>query len=201
MSAKMRISPLSWVVSTETDPRVGGASPPGTCPWYSTSWQRLPETLKRGLPETLDFQNCFLVPPGFKHRGEIHAWLHKNIRHQSYWSKVFVPLTQLKRVQPWPPLYIRLKPVMSGPLLLIGPSSWESPWSKFCQPATGSHITPSHSFYPTALKGCRGIVFTHGVRMGGRACGWAGGQREIVCPGCISETVRCRKLILGRDIG
>ena len=22
-----------------------------------------------------------------------------------------------------------------------------------------------------------------------------------VCPGCISETVRCRKLILGRDIG
>ena len=27
------------------------------------------------------------------------------------------------------------------------------------------------SFYPTALKGCRGIVFTHGVRMGGRAAG------------------------------
>ena len=52
-------------------------------------------------------------------------------------------------------------------------------------------------FYPTALKGCRGIVFTHGVRMGGRV----GGLREIVCPGCISETVRCRKFILGRDIG
>ena len=48
-------------------------------------------------------------------------------------------------------------------------------------------------FYPTALKGCRGIVFTHGVRMGG----W----QEKVCPGCISETVSCRKLILGRDIG
>ena len=30
--------------------------------------------------------------------------------------------------------------------------------------------------------------------------GWAGGRREIVCPGCISETVRCRKLILGRDM-
>ena len=55
------------------------------------------------------------------------------------------------------------------------------------------------SFYPTALKGCRGIVFTHGVWMGGRASGRAAG--EIVCPGCISETVRCRKLILGRDIG
>ena len=26
-------------------------------------------------------------------------------------------------------------------------------------------------FYPTALKGCRGIVFTHGVQMGI----WAGG--------------------------
>ena len=53
------------------------------------------------------------------------------------------------------------------------------------------------SSYPTALKGCRGIVFTHGVRVGGPA----GGRREIVCPGCISETVRCRKFILGRDIG
>ena len=29
------------------------------------------------------------------------------------------------------------------------------------------------SFYPTALKGCRGIVFTHGVPMGG----WAGGGK------------------------
>ena len=48
-------------------------------------------------------------------------------------------------------------------------------------------------FYPTALKGCRGIVFTHGVRMGGR--------QEEVCPGCISEAIRCRKLVLGRDIG
>ena len=31
-------------------------------------------------------------------------------------------------------------------------------------------------FYPTALKGCRGIVFTHGVRMGRRAGGWAAGN-------------------------
>ena len=28
-----------------------------------------------------------------------------------------------------------------------------------------------YSFYPTALKGCQGIVFTHGVRMDGRAAG------------------------------
>ena len=49
------------------------------------------------------------------------------------------------------------------------------------------------SFYPTALKGCQGIIFTHGV--------WMGGRLGKVCPGCISETVRCRKLILCRDVG
>ena len=53
-------------------------------------------------------------------------------------------------------------------------------------------------FYHTALEGCRGIVFTHGVQMGRRVGGRSAGK---VCPGCISETVRCRKLILGRDIG
>ena len=52
-------------------------------------------------------------------------------------------------------------------------------------------------FYPTALKGCRGIVFTYGVQMGRTA----GSQWEKVCLGCISETVRCRKLMLGREIG
>ena len=52
-------------------------------------------------------------------------------------------------------------------------------------------------FYPTAFKACRGIVFTQGDYMGGRA----GRRWEKVCPDCISETVRCRKLIIGRDIG
>ena len=31
-------------------------------------------------------------------------------------------------------------------------------------------------FYPTALKGCWGIVFTYGVRMGGRPVWRAGGR-------------------------
>ena len=35
-----------------------------------------------------------------------------------------------------------------------------------------SETTTVTHFYPTALKGCRGIVFTHGVRMGR----WAGGR-------------------------
>ena len=35
--------------------------------------------------------------------------------------------------------------MMLGPLLLPRPSSLESPWIKFCQPATESHTIPSHS--------------------------------------------------------
>ena len=38
-----------------------------------------------------------------------------------------------------------------------------------------------------------------GVLFSPMLSGWAGG-REIVCSGCISETVRCRKFIIGRDI-
>ena len=34
--------------------------------------------------------------------------------------------------------------------------------------------------------------------MGGRAVWRVGGLREKVCPGCISENVRCRKMILVR---
>ena len=30
---------------------------------------------------------------------------------------------------------------------------------------------------------------------------WVGGRREKVCPGCISETIRCRMLRLGSDFG
>ena len=56
-------------------------------------------------------------------------------------------------------------------------------------------------FYLTALKDCQGIVFTHGVQMGVRVGVWVGGWQVKVCPGYISETIRCRKLILGRDIG
>ena len=41
MSAKMKISLVSWIISTETDPRFRGAFPPGTFPWYFTSSQRL----------------------------------------------------------------------------------------------------------------------------------------------------------------
>ena len=42
MSAKMRISLVSWIVSMETDLRAGGASPPGTFHWFYISSQWLP---------------------------------------------------------------------------------------------------------------------------------------------------------------
>ena len=45
------------------------------------------------------------------------------------------------------------------------------------------------SFYPIALKGCCGIVFGIGVRMGGCSGGRAVRRQEKVCPACISETV------------
>ena len=40
-----------------------------------------------------------------------------------------------------------------------------------------------------------------GVLFSSMVSGWAGRRREKVCLGCISETVRCRKLIFGWDIG
>ena len=53
-------------------------------------------------------------------------------------------------------------------------------------------------FTPQPLRAV-GVLFSPMVS------GWVGGRAvgrwEIVCPGCISETVRCRKFILGRDIG
>ena len=58
------------------------------------------------------------------------------------------------------------------------------------------HAFIKYLYYPTALKGRQSIVFTHGVWMVGQAL-WG----EKLCPGCISETIRYRKLILGRDIG
>ena len=48
-------------------------------------------------------------------------------------------------------------------------------------------------FTPQPLRAV-GVLFSPKVSRW--AVSWAGGRREKVCPGCISETVRCRKLIL-----
>ena len=47
------------------------------------------EPLKEASLKHLTFKSVFLLALGSgKHRSEIHAWLHKNIRHQTDWSKV-----------------------------------------------------------------------------------------------------------------
>ena len=49
------------------------------------------DSLKEASLKHLTFRTVFLLALGSgKRRGEIHAWLHKNIRHQSDWSKVFL---------------------------------------------------------------------------------------------------------------
>ena len=58
------------------------------------------------------------------------------------------------------------------------------------------HIYHNQTSKTNFFKGLLGYCFqisTHGVQVGRR--------QEKVCPDCISETVKCRKLILGRDIG
>ena len=62
-----------------------------------------------------------------------------SLESSKLWSCVMSSL--IKR----PTLYIRSKS-MSGPLLLLRPSSRESPWNRSYQPATGNHIIPSHNF-------------------------------------------------------
>ena len=65
------------------------------------------EPLKEASLKHLTFKTVFLLALGSgKRRGEIHAWLHKNIRHQSDWSKVslypspsFLSKNQPRRVQ------------------------------------------------------------------------------------------------------
>ena len=47
------------------------------------------EPLKEASLKHLTFKTVFLLALGSaKRRSEIHAWLHKNIRHQSDWSEV-----------------------------------------------------------------------------------------------------------------
>ena len=89
MSAKMRISLISWIVSTETDPKVGGAFPPGTSPGVTPADKGYIRTITEVSSKHLTFKTVFLLALGSgKRRSEIHAWQNKNIRHQSDWSKV-----------------------------------------------------------------------------------------------------------------
>ena len=69
-------------------------------------------------------------------------------------------------------------------------------WSQVCKSAT---LIDFKSFFTPQPLRAVGVLFSPMVSR------WAGqrvsGQWEKSCPDYISETVRCRKLILGRDIG
>ena len=53
------------------------------------SWNLSLEPLKEASLKHMTFKTVFLLALGSaKRRSEIHAWLHKNIRHQSDWPKV-----------------------------------------------------------------------------------------------------------------
>ena len=85
----MRISPISWTVSTETDPRVGGRFLLEPFPGATPADKGSLEPLKEASLKHLTFKTVFLLAFCLgKHRSDIHVWLSKNIRHQSGCSKV-----------------------------------------------------------------------------------------------------------------
>ena len=85
MSAKMRISLISWIVSIETDLMVGAASPPGTFFLVLHQITKSPfEPLKVALLKHLVLKTVFLLAlRSGTYRSDINAWLNKNIRHQT----------------------------------------------------------------------------------------------------------------------
>ena len=62
MSAKMRISLVSWIVSAETDLTVSGASPPGISHWLLYQLTNPPsKPLKEASLKHLTFKTVFLL--------------------------------------------------------------------------------------------------------------------------------------------
>ena len=87
MSARMRISLVSWIVFTGQAQREEGYS-------LLEPLSGLHQLTKAFLEE-FDLKTVFLLALGSgKRRSEIHAWQNKNIRHQSEVKGVIIPLTQ-----------------------------------------------------------------------------------------------------------
>ena len=127
ISVRMKISLVSWIVSTETDPKAGRES-------WNLSLVFAPadkghfEPIKEASLKHLTF---LLALGSGKRRSEIHAWQNRNIRHQSDWSRcpctrhpAFSPrISWPKRVQTvWPQGYNS-----PGPQPWIDPSSLTGP--------------------------------------------------------------------------
>ena len=89
ISAKMRISLISWIVSIDR-PKGRRGIPSWNLSLVLHQLTKAPfEPFKETSLKHLTFKTVFLLALGSgKRRSEIHVWLHKNIRHQSDWSKV-----------------------------------------------------------------------------------------------------------------
>ena len=138
MSAKTRISPVSWIVSTDR-PKGRRGIPSWNLSLVLYQLTKAPfEPLKEASLKHLTFKTVFLLAlASGKRRSEIHAWLHENIRNQTGQRcpctpyLAFCPRTSwLKRAQtvwprwlyqPWPPLWI-------SHLRVTGPYVQSEPW-------------------------------------------------------------------------
>ena len=65
MLVRMKISLVSWLTSTETDPKAGGEPPPGTSPWFFAPADKVHFEPIKGLLEAFDLQGSFPLGPGF----------------------------------------------------------------------------------------------------------------------------------------
>ena len=75
MLVRMKISFVSWIASTETDPKAGGEPPPGTSPWFLHQLTRFILNQLKASLKHLTFKAVFLLALGSgKRRSEIHAW-------------------------------------------------------------------------------------------------------------------------------
>ena len=89
MSAKMKISLVSWIVSRD-GPKGRREIPSWNLSLVLHQLTKAPfEPIREASLKHLTFKTVFLLALGSgKCRSEIHAWQNKNIRHQSDWSKV-----------------------------------------------------------------------------------------------------------------
>ena len=65
MLVRMKISLVSWLTSTETDPKARGEPPPGTSPWFFAPAVKVHFEPIKGLLEAFNLQGSFPLGPGF----------------------------------------------------------------------------------------------------------------------------------------
>ena len=97
ISVRMKISLVSWIVSTETDPKAGREFPPGTSPWLLHQLTRVILNQLRGLLEAFNLQDSFSSWPWGRARVEVRYMFGKTeiLDTSPTGQGVPVPVTQL----------------------------------------------------------------------------------------------------------